>query len=228
MATNPEPFGYLTNNELVHRYATTRDQTLKTVLLARYERLIFSVLKMFSNCSHEDMEDLKQTAYLAFFQCLERFDAERGIQFSTYMVHFVTGTLKNTIRDSSRFKICNAVHDFAIKYDKLKFQYIAKHGVNPTIAQEAAFMGMSIQKFEMMREKSSHIMKIVSLDSYRYDADNEEITIDIPIPIASVTIGTEELDIDDILEFRNQSDFQLAKKGNVGLHEVRKLREMLS
>lgn len=83
---------------LLADYARTRDPELMARLVEGYLPLSAAVARKFAGRGVEP-DDLEQVAAMALMKAIERFEPERGWQFSTYAVPTIAGALRNHIRD---------------------------------------------------------------------------------------------------------------------------------
>ena len=70
------------------------DSLSKDQLQAAAERhggLVKSVALHLSRIYGEDVDDLMQIGYMGLMKAVQRFEPERGLQFSTYAVPVITG-----------------------------------------------------------------------------------------------------------------------------------------
>ena len=79
-------------------YARTRDVVLRDELVTANLGLARILARRFSNRG-EPYDDLFQVASLALIKAVERFDPERGVEFSTFATRTVLGELKHHFRD---------------------------------------------------------------------------------------------------------------------------------
>ena len=86
------------NEALLEAYARTRDPELMARLVENYLPLSAAVARKFAGRGVET-EDLEQVAAMALMKAIERFEPERGWQFSSYAVPTIAGALRNHIRD---------------------------------------------------------------------------------------------------------------------------------
>src|SRR5687767_5522606 len=79
-------------------FARTRDQAVRTELVEAHIGLAEYLARRFGNRG-EPLDDLVQVASLGLLKAIDRFEPERGLQFSTYATHTITGELKRHFRD---------------------------------------------------------------------------------------------------------------------------------
>ena len=89
----------MTNEELLAQYAKTRSPATLDEIIRANQNLLHYILKRFSY-AQDPYEDLLQVANLGLIKAAQRFDAARGLKFSTYATAIVDGELRHHLRDS--------------------------------------------------------------------------------------------------------------------------------
>jgi len=84
--------------QLLAAYATDRDPAVKDELVAQHLNLVRYLAGKFSNRG-ENLEDLVQVGCLGLIKAIERFDPERGTEFTTYATPTIVGEIKRHFRD---------------------------------------------------------------------------------------------------------------------------------
>ena len=87
------------NEQLLAAYAETASSTSLDEIVRRNQNLLHHILKRFAY-ARDPYEDLLQVANLGLIKAAQRFDAERGVRFSTYATAIVDGELRHHLRDS--------------------------------------------------------------------------------------------------------------------------------
>jgi len=83
------------------RYAETKDLRLRDEIVHQHLYLVQAVAKKFVGMG-EPYEDLVQEGTMGLLNAVDLYDAERGIKFSTYATHLVTGHIRHYLRDRGR------------------------------------------------------------------------------------------------------------------------------
>src|SRR5690348_2051915 len=73
------------DDTVLETFWRTRDPSLREAILKRFESLIQSLARRFAR-GDVPLEDLIQIASIGLLGALDRFDPERGVQFSTFAV----------------------------------------------------------------------------------------------------------------------------------------------
>src|SRR5881396_3773653 len=79
-------------------YAESRDQALRDELNAAHLGLAEYLARRFANRG-EPLDDLVQVASVGLLKAVERFDPDRGLEFSTFATPTIVGELKRHFRD---------------------------------------------------------------------------------------------------------------------------------
>jgi len=81
-------------------YRRTGDRKVRNELIEAHKSLASHLARRFANRG-EPFDDLLQVAYLGMLKAVERFDPERGLEFSTFATATVEGELKRHFRDKT-------------------------------------------------------------------------------------------------------------------------------
>jgi len=91
------------NEQLLSAYTETGSSSTLDEIVRRNQNLLHHILKRFAYAS-DPYEDLLQVANLGLIKAAQRFDAARGVRFSTYATAIVDGELRHHLRDSLLMK----------------------------------------------------------------------------------------------------------------------------
>ena len=83
---------------LLREYHETRDLAIRDQLIEAHLRLAEHLARRFSNRG-VSLDDLVQVASLGLVQAVERFEPDRGLEFSTFATPTIIGELKRHFRD---------------------------------------------------------------------------------------------------------------------------------
>lgn len=94
----------LTEEEIQERladYARSRDDKTRDQIVMQYTNLVESIGRRFVGAC-EPLEDLIQEGYIGLIASVDKYDADKGVKFSTYATHFIIGQIKHYLRDKGK------------------------------------------------------------------------------------------------------------------------------
>ena len=113
------------------------DSSAKDRIVRENTGLIWSVVKKFANRGYE-LEDLFQIGAIGLMKCIDKFDVNYGVKFSTYAVPMIMGEIKRFLRDDGMIKISRPLKEMAVKAKYMQEALQHKTGRSPTISELAA------------------------------------------------------------------------------------------
>ena len=110
-------------------------------LITSHLELAQLLAKRFANRG-ESLDDLVQVASLALVQAADRFDARRGVSFSTFASRTINGELKRYFRDKGWLvRPPRAVQELYVQIDHYVAELTQQLGRSPSIAEISAACG---------------------------------------------------------------------------------------
>ena len=91
------------------KQAKEGNKEAQSILVEENSGLIWSVVKRFQGRGY-DKEDLFQIGSIGLLKCIENFDLERNVKFSTYAVPMITGELCSLLRVVGMVKVCRSIY----------------------------------------------------------------------------------------------------------------------
>ncbi len=94
----------LTEEEIQDRlaeYTSDRDPEIRDEIVLQYSNLVESIARRFVGAC-EPLEDLSQEGYIGLIASVDKYDAGKGVKFSTYATHFIIGQIKHYLRDKGK------------------------------------------------------------------------------------------------------------------------------
>ncbi len=124
-------------------FAHQRDAPLRDELVSAHLGLAEYLARRFANRG-EPLEDLVQVASLGLIKAVDRFDPERGVEFSTYATHTIVGELKRHFRDKGwAIRAPRRMQELYLQLGKVVGTLSQELGHSPTIAELAAEVEVS-------------------------------------------------------------------------------------
>jgi RNA polymerase sigma-B factor len=136
----------------------------------------------------EPLEDLVQVATIGLIKSIDRFDLERGVEFSTYATPTIVGEIKRHFRDKGwAIRVPRRLQELKLTLTKATGELSQQLGRSPTVAELATHLGL--QEEEILEGlESANAYSAVSLDAT--DAGDDDS------PAVSDTLGM----VDEALE----------------------------
>ena len=112
----------------------------------RHGGLVKSVALRLARIYGEDVDDLMQIGYMGLMKAVQRFEPERGLQFSTYAVPVITGEIRSQLRDQGALKMSRSLKSDMTAVRRAESDFLKIHGVSPHISQLAEITGLSADR----------------------------------------------------------------------------------
>jgi RNA polymerase sigma-B factor len=131
------------DDDLLRRYARTRDDALLDALVARWMPLARQLARRYGRSS-EPFDDLLQVASLGLVKALQGYDPDRGKAFSSYAVPTIMGELKRYFRDRTwSVRMPRSLQELAMRVDAARERLAGEHGRSPSVGELAEATGAS-------------------------------------------------------------------------------------
>ncbi len=155
--------------ELFERLATMppgspeREQ-LRGVLVEMHLPLVEYLARRFRNRG-EWLDDLTQVATIGLIKSIDRFDLERGVEFSTYATPTIVGEIKRHFRDKGwAVRVPRRLQELKLSLTKAIGELAQREGRAPTVSELAAHLQMSEEEV-LEGLESANAYSTVSLDA---------------------------------------------------------------
>lgn len=149
--------------DMLEEYWQNKDPALRNELAEQYLYLAQAVARRFTGRG-VDLEDLVQVASIALLLALERFDAGKGLAFTTFAMPTLTGEVRNYLRDKSRLvRLPRRGSELLPRIARERETFWQEHAREPSVTELAEGLGISVDEvidaLEMQRTTQA-----VSLD----------------------------------------------------------------
>lgn len=130
----------------LEEYARTRDRGLRDEIVAAQVGLAEYLARRFKNRG-ESIEDLVQVALLGLLKSVERFDPDRGLEFSTFATPTIVGELKRHFRDKGwAVRVPRRVQELHLRMSTVVNALSQELGRSPTIPEIARRAEVSLDE----------------------------------------------------------------------------------
>jgi RNA polymerase sigma-B factor len=141
----------------------------------------------------EPLDDLIQVATIGLIKSVDRFDLERGVEFSTYATPTIVGEIKRHFRDKGwAIRVPRRLQELKLSLTKATSELSQKLGRSPTVAELAGHLGMTEEEV-LEGLESANAYSAVSLDAP--DGGDEDA------PAVADTLGVEDESLEGV-EYR--------------------------
>jgi RNA polymerase sigma-B factor len=141
-----------------------RRQRVRDELVEMHLALVEYLARRFRNRG-EPLDDLVQVATIGLIKSVDRFDLERGVEFSTYATPTIVGEIKRHFRDKGwAIRVPRRLQELKLSLAKATSDLSQKNGRAPTVAELAGHLGMSEEDI-LEGLESANAYSAVSLDA---------------------------------------------------------------
>jgi RNA polymerase sigma-B factor len=149
-------------------YRRTGDRALRNQLVEEHMRLAEFLARRFSHRG-ESPEDLRQVALVGLLKAVERFEPDRGLQFSSFATPTITGELKRHFRDKGwAVRVPRRIQELHLELDRTVAELNQELGHPPTPAEIAQRAGV-LEEDVLESMEAGSLYRLASLDSSRSD-----------------------------------------------------------
>ncbi len=156
--------------DLFARLAQTRESggaehdDLRSELVVAHLNLVRFLALKFGNRG-EPLEDLVQVGTLGLIKAIDRFDLERGVEFTTYATPTIVGEIKRYFRDKGwAVKVPRRLQELNLAVNRTSEKLAVELGRSPTVAELAERLGASEEEILEAQELGG-AYNVLSLDA---------------------------------------------------------------
>ena len=129
------------NKELFKEYYSTRDRELRNKLVEDHLYMVDILIKKYLG-KGVDYDDLYQVGAMALISAVERFNPEKGFEFSSFATPTILGEIKKYFRDKGwSVKVPRHMKELSSSMPRVKVELTIELGRTPTVAEIAEKMG---------------------------------------------------------------------------------------
>jgi RNA polymerase sigma-B factor len=151
-------------------FASTRNPALRDQLIEAHLGLAEYLARRFANRG-EPLDDLVQVASLGLVKAVERFDPERGLEFTTFATPTIVGELKRHFRDKGwAVRVPRRVQELHLRVTRVIDDLATELGRSPTVQEIAQRAGTTEDEVVEAIDAGS-AYRSASLDAGRGDDD---------------------------------------------------------
>jgi RNA polymerase sigma-B factor len=168
-------------------------QAARDALVEQHLPLVEHLARRFRNRG-EPYDDLVQVATIGLIKSVDRFDLERGVEFSTYATPTIVGEIKRHFRDKGwAVRVPRRLQELRLSLASATSELSQKQGRSPTVSELAAHLKITDEEV-LEGLESANAYSTLSLDAGDSGSGDE------PMPVAE-TLGVEDEGLEGV-EYR--------------------------
>lgn len=142
-------------HELFRRYKEDGDMEAREQLVMSHLNLVRFLANKFKNRG-EPLDDLVQVGYLGLLKAIDRFDPDRGLEFTTYATPTILGEIKRHFRDKGwSVRVPRRLQELSAKVNQATDTLTTQFQRSPTIQEIADYLDASVDEVLEAMESSS-------------------------------------------------------------------------
>lgn len=141
--------------ELFRRYKEEGDEEARNQLVMNHLNLVRYLASKFVNRG-EQLEDLTQVGTIGLIKAIDRFDPNRGLEFTTYATPTIMGEIKRHFRDKGwSVRVPRRLQELSTRISAITDELITELHRTPSVAEIAERAGTSVEEILEAMESSS-------------------------------------------------------------------------
>lgn len=141
--------------ELFRRYKEEGDEDARNQLVVNHLNLVRYLASKFINRG-EQLEDLVQVGTIGLIKAIDRFDPDRGLEFTTYATPTIMGEIKRHFRDKGwSVRVPRRLQELSTKVSQTADELTTELHRSPSVAEIAERIGASVEEVLEAMESSS-------------------------------------------------------------------------
>ena len=141
--------------ELFRRFKQEGDAEARDQLIVSHINLVRFLASKFKNRG-ESLEDLVQVGTIGLIKAIDRFDPERGLEFTTYATPTIMGEIKRHFRDKGwSVRVPRRLQELSAKVNQASDELTNQLQRSPSVAEIAEHLGTSVDEVLEAMESSS-------------------------------------------------------------------------
>jgi RNA polymerase sigma-B factor len=157
--------------EKFKEYRRTGERSLRNELVEEHVRLAEFLARRFSHRG-EAHDDLRQVALVGLLKAVERFEPDRGLQFSSFATPTITGELKRHFRDRGwAVRVPRRIQELHLELDRTVNDLSQELGRPPTPAEIAQRAGV-LEEDVLESMEAGSLYRLASIDAGRPDDES--------------------------------------------------------
>lgn len=150
----------------------TKEQLQEVV--EQHTGLVKSVAYRLAKSYGMESEDLVQIGYIGLIKAAQRFEPERGLQFSTYAVPMIMGEIKTQVRSQDKIHMSRGLKSDLFLVKREVEALTQNQGLSPHISQLKEKTGLTEERIQQALLAAEAISPAEEYDPQRLDVARED------------------------------------------------------
>ena len=164
--------------ELFRRYKQDGDGEARDQLIVSHLNLVRFLASKFKNRG-ESLEDLVQVGTIGLIKAIDRFDPDRGLEFTTYATPTIMGEIKRHFRDKGwSVRVPRRLQELSAKVNQASDELTNQLQRSPSVAELADRLGTTVDEVLEAMESSSAYSSVPLEGGGSSDDDESPSVID--------------------------------------------------
>ena len=164
--------------ELFRRFKEQGDAEARDQLIVNHINLVRFLASKFKNRG-ESLEDLIQVGTIGLIKAIDRFDPERGLEFTTYATPTIMGEIKRHFRDKGwSVRVPRRLQELSAKVNQATDELTNQLQRSPSVAEIADRLGTTVDEVLEAMESSSAYSSVPLEGGGSSDDDESPSVID--------------------------------------------------
>ena len=149
--------------ELFKIYSKDKNKEIRDILIERHLYLVNILSKKYINKGVE-FDDIYQVASLALIYAIERYDIEKGFEFSSFATPTIVGEIKKYFRDKVwTLRVPRRVQELSKKVSEAKVILEQQNKKHPKVKEIAEYIGKKEDTVRSYINESKDFLYIVGV-----------------------------------------------------------------
>ena len=183
--------------ELFQYYSDNRDKETRDILIEKHLYIAEILSKRYANRGIE-YDDIYQVASIGLIYAIDRYDIDKGFEFSSFATPTIIGEIKKYFRDRGwTIRVPRRIQELSKKINDSKIHLAQELQRSPTIADIAEYLKTTEEEILEAME-ASKVYTPQSLD-ITYDSNNDDKDINLADIIGEEDIYFSKIDNNDFI-----------------------------
>ena len=213
--------------ELFRRYKETGDPDAREQLVMSHMNLVRFLANKFKNRG-EPLDDLVQVGTIGLIKAIDRFEPERGLEFTTYATPTILGEIKRHFRDKGwSVRVPRRLQELSAKVNQATDKLTNELQRSPKVEEIAEYLGVTVDEVLEAMESSSAYTSVPIEAPGASDSDDAPSILDrydrLVIEEAIRDFSPREREVIELRFVKGMTQIEIAKKLGISQVQVSRL-----